>query len=284
MTKRLKDSLILAFEILGGVATILTITGVSVSTVLPMKEYPTIVRIIAYIGIVAAVYVVVMGIIYLIKGRIYKNSITLKIGKNTVTIMTGDIFSTPGWRVIAVDTMFSTVIDDVIISKSSLHGQLVEKHGDAGSINDAVKKTAGEMGIEPDKNGSYHFTLGTVIPYKSSKPKENEQVYLMAAMTELNEAYEAHTTMAQFEHTLMWMWKEISKVYAGNDIVLPLLGSGITRFDDDQDDPRELLRCMLCTLNTSRVHLKSKITVVIYDDGQMKIPLYEYKNLFRITR
>lgn len=282
MTKRLRDSLILAFEILGGIATILTILGVSVSTLLPMNERPTLLRIIAYTGIVVAVYVVLFLIIYFIKGRKYKDSVTLQIGKNTVNIITGDIFNIPGWRVIAVDTSFSTKVNDVIISKNSLHGQLVLNHGDANSINDTVKKTAEEIGLKPDENGSYRFKLGTMIPYESSK--EKEQIYLMAAMTELNETYEAHTSMVQFEHTLMRMWKEISRIYAGNDIVLPLLGSGITRFDDNQDDPRELLRCMLCTLNTSKVHLKSKITVAIYNDDKTQLPLYEYKELFKIVR
>ena len=171
MTKRLRDSLILAFEILGGIATILTILGVSVSTLLPMNERPTLLRIIAYTGIVVAVYVVLFLIIYFIKGRKYKDSVTLQIGKNTVNIITGDIFNIPGWRVIAVDTSFSTKVNDVIISKNSLHGQLVLNHGDANSINDTVKKTAEEIGLKPDENGSYRFKLGTMIPYESSKEK-----------------------------------------------------------------------------------------------------------------
>ena len=62
------------------------------------------------------------------------------------------------------------------------------------------------------------------------KEKDGQDAsYLMVAMTALNENWEAHTNMAQYEHTLMEMWKEISRVYARNDIVLPLMGSGIQR-------------------------------------------------------
>ncbi len=70
---------------------------------------------------------------------------------------------------------------------------------------------------------------------------------------------------------------------------------------------------MLCTLNTSKVHFKSNVSIVVYDGGDMEkdttevddnntnessrkgnskfakkkknsLPLYEYKDLFRIVR
>ena len=101
-------------------------------------------------------------------------------------------------------------------------------------------------------------------------------------MTELNSNYESHTNMAKFEYMLMRMWKEINRVYAGNDIALPLLGSGISRFDDGPKEYGALLRCMLCTLNGSGVTFNSNIKILIY--GNIKdIPLYEYKDIFNIV-
>ena len=79
---------------------------------------------------------------------------------------------------------------------------------------------------------------------------------------------------------LMKMWKEINRVYAMNDIVLPVLGTGITRFDDGPKDNDALLRCMLCTLNSSGVSLKSKVKVVLWGQGK-ELPLYEYRDMFR---
>lgn len=282
MSKRLKDSLTLAFAIVGGIATVLTILGVSVSTILPLSKAHWLCRIGVYLGLVILIYVLGVVVIWTVIGRKYQNSITLRIGRNTVTVKLGDIFQTPGWRVIPMDTTFSTVADDVVISKSSLHGKLVLHHGNADEIQQAVTADAERRGL--CVNGrSCQFPLGSVIPYAPKAKEGQETTYLMVAMTALNENWEAHTTMAQYEQTLMEMWKEISRVYARNDIVLPLMGSGITRFDDAQDDPTSLLRCMLCTLSTSRIHLNSKITVVIYDDGKTKLPLYEYKDLFRIV-
>lgn len=281
MSRQLKDSLAIAFAIIGGIATVLTILGVSFSTVLPLSQVHWLVKIVIYIFIVAFVYGSLVLAIWTIIGRKYKDSITFHIGRNIVTVKSGDIFKTSGWRVIPMDTTFSTVVDDKVISKNSLHGKLVLKHGNADGIKGVVKTEAERRGFQ-ENNGIYRFPLGTVIPYEFEEKNGQVDTYLMMAMTALDENWEAHTTMAQYEHTLMDMWKEISRVYARHDIVLPLMGSGITRFDDDQNDPASLLRCMLCTLNTSRVHLNSKITVVIYDDGKTNLPLYEYKELFRI--
>lgn len=95
----------------------------------------------------------------------------------------------------------------------------------------------------------------------------------------LDEQYEAHTNMAKFELMLMKMWKEIGRVYATRDVVLPVLGTGISRFDDGPKDRKDLLRCILCTLNSSGVTLKSNVGILIYGDTK-DIPLYEYRDMF----
>lgn len=102
----------------------------------------------------------------------------------------------------------------------------------------------------------------------------------MLVMTELNMQHEAHTNMAKFE--LMKVWTEIDRVYACNDIVFPILGTGISRFDDGSKDKEVLLRCMLCTLNSSGVSLKSKVDIMIYGNAK-DILLYEYRNMLHTT-
>lgn len=277
MSKRIKDSLILAFAIIGGISTVASILGVSVASVIPLEKTNIFLRIIVYITIVGTAYILLTLIIWFIKGRKYKNSISLQIGKNKVTVKPGDIFQEAGWKVIPVDTTFSTTADDKVISKTSLHGQFLTQHAEIKDLEGIIEKEVSERGLKKKKS---RFPLGTTIPYTYE-----DQTYLLVAMTDLNGQNESHTNMAQYEQTLMFMWKELSRVYAGHDIVLPLMGSGITRFDDDQGESADLLRCMLCTMNTSRVHFKSDITVVLYNrDKLKKLPLYEYKELFKIAR
>lgn len=117
----------------------------------------------------------------------------------------------------------------------------------------------------------------SIVRYDSSV---DNQTYLMLAMTELDDNYESHTTMAKYEQMLMHMWKEINRVYASNDIVLPILGEGITRFDDRPKNKDSLLRCMVCTMNASGKTYNSKIRIVIYGNPK-DIPLYELKDVVK---
>lgn len=176
---------------------------------------------------------------------------------------------------IGCDTHFHTTVDDVTVSKISLHGKLVLEHGRIEEIKEAVRRGAERLNLKPDENGLYSFPLGSIVRYDSSV---DGQTYLMLAMTELDDDYKSHTTMAKYEQMLMHMWKEINRIYASNDIVLPILGGGITLFDDSPKNENALLRCMICTLNASGRSYNSKIKIVIY--GKSKdLPLYELKDV-----
>ena len=271
LSKRTRNSIIISATIIGMISTVLSILGISLCD---LKNTNLFIR----IGIVIGAFLLLCCIIYVLIGLIYKKSISLTIRNTPVTVVCGNIFETEGLRVIGCDTHFDTRIDDIVISKKSLHGQLFLEHGNIEEIKKKIEEEANRRGLQKNSVGLYDFPLGTVIKYDSSV---DNNTYLMLATTKLNAQYEAHTNMAEFEHMLMQMWKEISRVYASNDIALPLLGSGIVRFDDGPKENDSLLRCMLCTLNSSGVSFNSKIKIVIFGNNE-DIPLYEYKNIFHV--
>lgn len=269
LPKRIRDSIIASMTIVGFISTALSILGVSLGD---WEKSSLGIR----IAVVVAGFILITVITYIILGKIFNDSVKLTIRHTPVSICCGDIFEEPGMKVIGCDTHFDIRVDDIVISRRSLHGKLVLEHGEAEAIKAAVKMEANRQGLKADKQGLYDFPLGTIIKYNSNV---DNQTYLMLAMTELNSQYEAHTNMAKFEQMLMKMWREIDRVYAGEDVVLPILGTGISRFDDGPKDKEALLRCMLCTLNSSGVSLNANIEVVIYGDTR-DIPLYEYKDMF----
>ncbi len=271
LPSRVRDSIMTSITIVGLSSTVCTILGISLSD---WKNSSIWIR----IGAVSVTFVIICVLTYVIIGKIFKNSVRLTIRQTPVTICCGDIFRSPGWKVIGCDTHFDTRIDDIVISKNSLHGQLVLNHGKKEEVEAAVAAGAKRLGLQKSSNGLYNFPLGTIIRYDSSV---DNQTYLMLAMTELNEHYEAHTNMAKFELMLMKMWSEVDRVYASNNVVFPVLGTGISRFDDGPKDREALLRCMLCTLNSSGISLNSEVNIVIYGDAK-DISLYEYKNMFHI--
>lgn len=270
LSKRVRDSAQISVIIVGFISTALSILGISLGD---WNGSSILIR----VFVVIAAMIIIYFLTFLIIGKVFREQINLVIRKTPICICSGDIFSTEGWRVIGCDSHFDTRVDDVIIAKKSLHGQLILSHGNKEEIKSLIESEAQRLHICKDENGQYRFPLGTIVPYKSSV---DSHMYLLLAMTNLDAQYEAHTNMAEYEQMLMKMWKEINRVYAMNDIVLPVLGTGIPRFDDGPKDNDALLRCMLCTLNSSGVSLKSKVKVVLLGQGN-ELPLYEYRDMFR---
>lgn len=269
LPKRIKDSIFISTTIVGIISTVLSILGISLGDWEGSSIW-------LRISIVIATFLLICITTYYIIGKLFKNLVKLTIRKTSVSIGCGDIFEAPEFRVIGCDTHFETRVDDIVISKKSLHGQLILEHGNENEIITVVENEAKRLGLQKNSEGVYDFPLGTIVRYDSSV---DNHTYLMLAMTELNANHEAHTNMAKFEHMLMKMWKEIDRVYASNDIALPLLGTGISRFDDGPKEKEALLRCMLCTLNSSGVSLNSKVSILIYGNVE-DIPLYEFKDIF----
>lgn len=269
LSSRIKTSVTVSAAVVGLISTVMSIAGVS------LHDWTQNI----WIGllIIVGAFVLLTIAVYQIIGQIFKDSVSLVIRQTSVSIGCGDIFNTEGWRVIGCDTHFDTRVDDVVISKKSLHGKLLLEHGKIEEIKTSVETAAHRLHLTADNDGLYTFPLGTIIRYDSSV---DNHTYLMLAMTELNENYEAHTNMAKFEYMLMKMWTEINRVYASNNVALPLLGTGISRFDDGPKNKEALLKCMLCTLNASGVKLNSEVKVVLYGN-EKDIPLFEYKDMFK---
>lgn len=270
LSKRVRDSIFISASLVGMLSTVLSILGVSLGDLNGASIW-------LRIGVVIATFFLLCVVIYVAIGKVFKNAVSLSIRQTDVVINCNDIFAADGFRVIGCDTHFDTRVDDIIIAKKSLHGQLVLEHGKKEDIEKVVEAEAVRLGLKKNRDGLYNFPLGTVIRYNSSI---DNHTYLLLAMAELNSDYEVHTNMAQYELMLMKMWKEINRVYANNNISLPLIGAGIARFDDGPKYKDALLRCMLCTLNSSGVTFNSKIEILIYGNSG-DVQLYEYKDMFR---
>ncbi len=269
LPSRIKTSVAFSVATIGLISTIMSVAGVS------LHDWTQNARI--SLLLIVGIFVLIGIAVYLIIGRVFKDSVSMVIRQMLVSISCGDIFNVDEWRLIGCDTHFDTRVDDVVISKKSLHGRLVLEHGKVEEIKAAVEKEAQRLHLAADVNGLYTFPLGSIIRYDSSV---DNHTYLMLAMTELDENYEAHTNMSVFVQMLMKMWTEINRVYASNDVAIPLLGTGISRFDDGPKNKETLLKCMLYTLSVSGVNLNSNLKVVLYGNTK-DIPLYEYRDVFK---
>lgn len=280
MKKVTKDGFCHSFSFVLTIGSIAAILGLSMKELVPLEKCNEFVAFAIRFSILFVVFLLIgLGIRMVLLCKTQKGY-RLIVGGNNVSIKRADIFQENAWRVIPVDTRFQTKVDDVIISKNSLHGQLVLQHGNADDINQIVEQEAKRLGIKK-QNGCYSFELGTAIPYSA---KDGD--YIMVALTELNSDNKAQTNIGQFENTLIRIWEGVDRIYAKRPVSLPVLGSGITRFVDDPLDTEETLMCMLRMLKRSKVHLKTNITILLHseEDEKILLSLYERHNELKDLR
>lgn len=273
---RMRDSFHIMMTVIGISSTFCTVLGVSLNDLNYWNCLSIWVRLVAVFTLLVSSY----GFIYWVIGKMFKESVRVQIRDTTVVISYGDIFEVDGWKVIGCDSHFDTRVDDRVISKNSLHGKLMLEHGNIEDIKEILEKEAKGLQLKKNEDGLYDFPLGTIIRYDREVCGRSE-TYLLLAMMKLDEKFKACTDMSEFENMLMKMWTEIDRVYAGHSVVIPLLGTGISRFKDRFKSSETLLRCLLCTLNVSGVCLNSVVKIVIYEKTK-KFPLYEYKYIFNV--
>lgn len=88
--------------------------------------------------------------------------------------------------------------------------------------------------------------------------------------------------MAEYEQCLINLWREVNRVYSGIAVYVPLLGSGVTRFDNSGWSPskQDLLKCMICTLRTSKAVFSAPITIILTEKAMEEINLYDLRGWF----
>ena len=260
------DSIKVAFVILGGIEIVLSFTAFSLAIV---GKLP------AQIGSVILTYVLLFAGTIFVKHQLTKNEVTLNIRGMKIIVKEGDILTSKGWKLIPFNEYFDTQVDDVIIAHSSLNGKYIDSLGvdDAEALKLAIlADSASPLDKYPSSDSAkIRYELGTIKVFKE---------VMMLALTHFNEQNEAHTNRAEYEHTLRKMWKEIRRTHQGKSINIPLIGGGLTQFDDLTEKPNEeLLKCILCTLRTSSVTFDEnvQISIILTKKTLETVNLYELK-------
>jgi hypothetical protein len=266
ISKQWKDSFAWAFAILAAIETIFAVSSISFEKIFEGQNW------LERLCCVFVLFVIISAVTFYIKYLISKQGITIAVGNTSVTIKQGDIFKASGWKVIAFNEYFDTSVGN-IISSSSLNGIFIEKYvSDINDLNNVITSETDnntKYKREP-KNSRDVFPLGRIIPYKDE--------YMLLAFSHFDNN-NAHLSTKDYEHCLRVMWNEISRTYNNRPIFIPLLGSGITRFEDTPHNDIDLLKCLLCTLRTSRAEIKQPITILLKKETLNNINLYELKGV-----
>lgn len=229
---------------------------------------------------------IVISIIYILVYIIIKSGlkeITLDINGSLIEITSGDIFQQDSdcYKVIAFNEFFDTTVDDNIISSNSLNGMyLKKKYPNEKDIIDLDNRIANDPRLKIKEECVHRKLGGKTTRYElGSIFKDND--YFLVAFSKFNEKNEANLRLAEYATCLLKFWDEVNALYNRRTVVLPLLGSGITRHKDFNASNQELLEVIIWTFKISKVKFKepSKVKIVIYGNQMNDINLYKLKEL-----
>lgn len=237
---------------------------------------------------------VVLLIVFYIALWIKANKLSLihlTINNSEIEVKIGDIFQEEGIKVIAFNEYFDTFVDDRIISRKSLNGIFINKIINSSSKEIFLKKLdnliENDLELKSNCQLEYNYSriLGKKQKYKLGSIFEYKDEYFLTAMTKFDSNNRAILSQKEFIEFLLTFWDNIDKKYNSRTIILPVLGSGITRFADHIEiSEQELLNTLIWTFKLSRIKFTypSKIKIVIYKDKKDKINLYKLKELENI--
>ncbi|WP_339021827.1 macro domain-containing protein [Aeromonas salmonicida] len=208
------------------------------------------------------------------------NKIDINVEGSEVTIKVGDIFSETGLKAIAFNEYFDTIVDNKIISESSLNGIFIKKYlGDPVSkldrhIENYFFDKSEKLESNPERKfgKTLRYQIGTICVYRD---------FLLAAFTKFDDDNKAVLTMPEYLEFLINFWDKVNNVYAQKSVSTPVFGSGITRIKGHKTiSDEDLLKIMLWTFRISEMRFKhpAKLTIVIHKDKIGKINLLDIKS------
>lgn len=207
-------------------------------------------------------------------------NIDLNIEGSTVTLKTGDLFKEKGFKAIAFNEYFDTLVDDKIIAKRSLNGVFIQNHLNCSveeldrridEFTFAPEEFKGENAARPEGKKK-RYAPGTLYVHDD---------FLLTAFAKFDEHNCAWLTMPDYLAFLLQFWDKVNRVYAQRSVSVPVFGSGITRIKGNNNiSDEDLLKIMLWTFRISEMKFKypAKLTIIIHPDKIRAINLLDIKS------
>lgn len=214
---------------------------------------------------------------------IYANSLKctkLTINNSKITVKVGDIFQEEGLKVIAFNEYFDTLVDEIVIASSTLNGKFIKEYvEDVDSLDKAICESKHllndmlENNIARTQGKTQKYKLGSIFNYDD---------YLLTAFSKFDKDNRAFLTMVDYVNCLLKFWDEVDILYANRSVVIPLLGTGITRLKNyDSMSEQEKLELLLWSFKVSRIKFTypANVTIVIHESIKDKINFYKLKEI-----
>lgn len=180
--------------------------------------------------------IIVIAIFYSLFQMRQKLKVTLILNNDLkLFIEEGDLFAQKGIIVIPVNEYFDTHVGDGVVSPKTLHGVFINNYFSSqeriseldqkiqkslSSINPIMKGCNRKFpGSKTDK-----YELGTCATIEDGGNK-----YVLCALTHFDDDDKAYLDRSEFQGVIIKLMEHLSSVCEGNDVYMPLIGTGLSR-------------------------------------------------------
>jgi hypothetical protein len=183
--------------------------------------------------------------------RCFRRSICIKGHGYSIVIEYGDILKKDNCkRVINFDECFTTSVGDEPsdVKRCSICGQYLAANP-IHNMQTLIEKAQ----LKPAKGKSRYQGK---VRYESGRLVPNGEDLLMAFAKLDEDGRGCFFSREEFLDCLSILWNEIDKYYGQKDVCIPILGSGITRFEDKLLTKQELLDIIVASYKLSSHKIK----------------------------
>lgn len=196
-----------------------------------------------------------------------RRSIKIKGNDYTIVVEYGNIFDKADCnKVIAFDECYTTQMGraPADVKPKSICGQFLLKYQDVD-----LKTILAASNLKPQpKHSDYRSQMcyepGSLIQFND---------YLLLAFAKLDKVGQGCITREDFIACLEKMWKGIGMYSRTESVAIPILGSGITRFNGNDLSHQQLLDIIIASYKLSPYKLKSSVQlhIVCFDEEMVSL-------------
>lgn len=194
---------------------------------------------------------------------------TLKRWRKLIEEQTETKFEVSTKRIGRISTAKVYVFSEEDISKIQQVANLKDRLGlRKARLKESIIENDVEREGKPTK-----YRLGSLIVI--------DDEYVLTAFSKFNKDNDAQLTVNDYLDFLIQFWNRINSIYAQKKVVVPIFGSGITRFKNGMGDinENELLRIMIWTFKVSKIKFEypADLSIIIHPDKIDKIDIFSLK-------
>lgn len=238
--------------------------------------------------ILLVISIILISLVYTYFQMLSIRSLTIQMRPQLkVTIKEGDVLEEKGIIVIPVNNFFDTIVDDVIISKKSIHGQFVlqylAENPDINQLNQLItdklkKRYHRSKTIYRSRGNTSSWNLGSCVDIEW---KDN--TYVLFAFTNFDKNNHAGISSAQVPNVLSKLMMHLSEIATDRPVFMPLFGTGLSRLGKSYK--RTLLFLLDCIeyMSAESVKIPSGLNIDIISLKATDINLDDIHSVLKTT-